>query len=27
VYKRQGHYIVAVDLEARLIRVDWHADW
>jgi 16S rRNA processing protein RimM len=22
-----GHYIVAVDLEARLIRVDWHADW
>ncbi len=22
-----GDYIVAVDLEARLIRVDWHADW
>jgi 16S rRNA processing protein RimM len=22
-----GHYIVAVDLEIRLIRVDWHADW
>lgn len=22
-----GDYIVSVDLEARLIRVDWHADW
>ena len=22
-----GDYIVAVDLDARLIRVDWHADW